>query len=59
VPLQLCHDLSHAVVALGLSFAEVFRLLWGRGKMRQVGRVLIYDLSSPKLWEGKGARTSP
>ena len=51
VPLQLCHDVSHAMRALGLSFAEVFQLLWRRGKILQVGHVLIYDLSSPKLWE--------
>lgn len=51
VPLQLCHDVSHGMKALGLSFADVFRLLWRHRKILHVGHVLIYDLSGRKLWE--------
>jgi hypothetical protein len=49
VPLQLCHDVSHGMKA-GLSFADMFRLLWRHRKITLVEYVLIY-LSGPSLWE--------
>ncbi len=52
VPLPLCHGVSQAMERLSLSFAEAFRLLWKNGKILLTDRVLIYDLSARKLWEG-------
>ncbi len=57
VPLELCHDVSHGMKALGLPFADTFRLLWRRRGVLQVGHVLIYDLSGPTLWEGRVTQT--
>ena len=55
VPLKLCQGVSRAMRALDLTFPEAFRFLWRHRKILQEGRVLVYDLSASRLWEGRDA----